>query len=225
MPVGLSKFKPMWWNTSKVLHHIGFFAFNRSWSRRSVFRFQESDAIITKILAILFLTMNFLDFGLTKHFLNHTAIEESHPVARYIIDHNGGIRGLAILKSISTAIVLMIAYWIARKKPIVARNVLLLGSFVVGLAVGTTCYSLFAHDAEIQTWDIYFQRKADQSTANGITQSGSAFRSALTPSSVTSVPRKSNQMSFVCLLNCRKPESLTCVPTTCRLMRFFNPLR
>jgi hypothetical protein len=69
---------------------------------------------------------------------------ESNPVAQWVLAR-WGVQGMAIFKLIMTALVVTIAEFVGRTRPIVAQALLWGGTAVVGSVVVYTVRLLFRH--------------------------------------------------------------------------------
>ena len=90
-------------------------------------------------VAVTFLVLHYSSSGMT-----YMPIVESNPVAQWFIGH-WGFRGMAGYKFGMTLIVVVIAEFVGRQKPMVARILLWGGTIVVGAVVIHSTRLLLAH--------------------------------------------------------------------------------
>ncbi|MEJ7594079.1 MAG: DUF5658 family protein [Planctomycetaceae bacterium] len=90
-------------------------------------------------VALTFLVLHYSSNGMT-----HGTIVESNPVAQWFISH-WGFRGMAGYKLLMTLIVVVIAEFVGRQKPTVARMLLWGGTIVVAAVVIHSVRLLLAH--------------------------------------------------------------------------------
>jgi hypothetical protein len=90
-------------------------------------------------VALTFLVLHYSNHGMT-----HAPIVESNPVAQWFIGH-WGFRGMAGYKIAMTLIVVVIAEFVGRQKPIVAKVLLWGGTIVVSAVVIHSARLLLAH--------------------------------------------------------------------------------
>lgn len=90
-----------------------------------------------------------LDFAVTYILLHHPEVHfvESNPVALFFINH-WGIKGMFWFKLSVVILVAMICQIVARRNLELARNVLYLGTAVVG---GVVVYSVFLYSSATAT--------------------------------------------------------------------------
>ncbi len=90
-------------------------------------------------VALTFLVLHYSNSGMT-----HGTFVESNPVAQWFIIH-WGFRGMAGYKLLMTLIVVVIAEFVGRQKPTVARMLLWGGTIMVAAVVIQSVRLLLAH--------------------------------------------------------------------------------
>lgn len=90
-------------------------------------------------VALTFIVLHYSNSGFTQ-----STIVESNPVARWFI-HQWGLIGMAGFKFLLTLIVVVIAEYVGRHRPAVARGLLVGGTAVVGYVVVHSIRLLLAH--------------------------------------------------------------------------------
>jgi len=90
-------------------------------------------------VALTFLVLHYSNSGLT-----HGTFVESNPLAQWFIAH-WGFRGMAGYKLLMTLIVVGIAEFVGRQKPMIARILLWGGTIVVASVVIHSVRLLLAH--------------------------------------------------------------------------------
>ncbi len=90
-------------------------------------------------VALTFLVLHYSNNDLTRG-----TFVESNPIAQWFISH-WGFRGMAGYKLLMTLIVVVIAEFVGRQKPLVARMLLWGGTFVVASVVMHSVRLLLAH--------------------------------------------------------------------------------
>ena len=109
--------------------------------RRMLFETEVSWFVLASALdvALTFLVLHYSNNGMT-----HGTFVESNPLARWFISH-WGFRGMAGYKLLMTLIVVVIAEFVGRQKPTVARMLLWGGTIVVASVVIHSVRLLLAH--------------------------------------------------------------------------------
>ena len=109
--------------------------------RRMLFETEVSWFVLASALdvAMTFLVLHYSSNGMT-----HGTFVESNPLARWFIGH-WGFRGMAGYKLLMTLIVVVIAEFVGRQKPMVARILLWGGTIVVASVVIHSVQLLLAH--------------------------------------------------------------------------------
>ncbi|MCX7386646.1 MAG: hypothetical protein DWI22_05960 [Planctomycetota bacterium] len=90
-------------------------------------------------VALTFLVLHYSNSGMTQG-----TFVESNPLAQWFISH-WGFRGMVGYKLVMTLIVVVIAEFVGRQKPVVARMLLWGGTIVVGVVVIHSVRLLLAH--------------------------------------------------------------------------------
>ena len=109
--------------------------------RRMLFETEVSWFVLASALDVA-LTFQVLHYS--NNDLTHGTFVESNPIAQWFISH-WGFRGMAGYKLLMTLIVVVIAEFVGRQKPLVARMLLWGGTIVVAMVVIHSIRLLLAH--------------------------------------------------------------------------------
>lgn len=88
--------------------------------------------------------MTFLILRYNAEGRTHNVLIESNPLARWVLGH-WGVRGMAAFKFLMIAVVVVIAEFVGRARPVLGRTVLIGGTIVVGAVVVYSMRLLFAN--------------------------------------------------------------------------------
>ena len=109
--------------------------------RRMLFETEVSWFVLASALDV---ALTFLVLHYSNNDLTHGTFVESNPIAQWFISH-WGLRGMAGYKLLMTLIVVVIAEFVGRQKPLVARMLLWGGTIVVAIVVIHSVRLLLAH--------------------------------------------------------------------------------